>query len=768
MKLTYEELEGLVSTLGKEKKLLEDLIENAGTSFYVKDIQGKYTLVNKQFAKCTGYEKENILGKQDIALFNEFVASKLRSNEQKVLDSGSGDTFEEIITSDKLDYIEKYLLSTKFPLFDENNNLSGVGNISFDITDIKKIEHDLTQNQIKMQHLLDELPVGISIISKSMDIRYNNRKLEEILGYTKDDIGTLENWWIIAYPDSEYRKWAMKNWLESLKDASTHYGHIAPCEYDIHCKNGMIKTIEIAGVVFDAEIVVTFMDLTDRKKHELELEKEQQRADSANSAKSVFLANMSHEIRTPMNAILGLTDLLLDMPQNTQNRNYLEKISYSSKSLLQILNDILDYSKIEANKIDIVENEFDVRATINNLTNLFLPSIEQKNLEFRVNISRNIPKMIIADELRLTQILSNLMSNSIKFTHKGFIELSVRIIRTTDKKIKLGFFVEDSGIGINKDDIRKLFSTFSQVDDSITRKYGGTGLGLSISKNLVELMGGSINVKSKDGVGSRFYFDIEVKRVDLLAIKNKSISTLVSKNSLELDLKNKKILLVEDNELNQEVVRGILQKYGAMVVCADNGEIALKNLQQTDFDLIFMDLHMPVMDGIDTTKAIRKLKSNKSTIHIIAMSAAVSKEDRELCIACGMNDFIPKPIEKKVLLDKLQTLFYSEQTKHIEYIMEKFDIDRSQAIKYISIFLKTAEDFDKELLQAIQNQDSKNAKLIVHKMKSSIGTITSGDIFGFIKQVDNDLKNDTIVKDDIHRLIDLTAGLKNELIKEIK
>jgi CheY-like chemotaxis protein/two-component sensor histidine kinase len=452
----------------------------------------------------------------------------------------------------------------------------------------------------------------------------------------------------------------------------------------------------------------------------------------------------------------------------TQNRNYLEKISYSSKSLLQILNDILDYSKIEANKIDIVENEFDVRATINNLTNLFLPSIEQKALEFRVNISRNIPKMIIADELRLTQILSNLMSNSIKFTHKGFIELSVRIIRTTDKKIKLGFFVEDSGIGINKDDIGKLFSTFSQVDDSITRKYGGTGLGLSISKNLVELMGGSINVKSKDGVGSRFYFDIEVKRVDLLAIKNKSISTLVSKNSLELDLKNKKILLVEDNELNQEVVRGILQKYGAMVVCADNGKIALKNLQQTDFDLIFMDLHMPVMDGIDTTKAIRKLKSNKSKIHIIAMSAAVSKEDRELCIACGMNDFIPKPIEKKVLLDKLQTLFYSEQTKHIEYIMEKFDIDRSQAIKYISIFLKTAEDFDKELLQAIQNQDSKNAKLIVHKMKSSIGTITSGDIFGFIKQVDNDLKNDTIVKDDIHRLIDLTAGLKNELIKEIK
>lgn len=415
--------------LQEQKKFLTDLIENAGSMIYVKDLQGQYTIVNKKFEMCTGYKKSDILGKKDVVLFNNFVSNQINQNEQVVIDSKKSHTFEEIITTDHIDYIEKYILSTKFPLTNAQNDIIGVCSISTDITELKKIQHEMVYNQQKLQHLFDELPVGISILSKDKEILYTNRKLEDMTGYTKEEIFSLENWFILAYPDIEYRKWVIENWTSALNDASSHYGNIYPCEYNINCKNGYTKTIEIAGVVFDDQILVTFVDLTDRKRYELELEEARLKADNANSAKSLFLANMSHEIRTPMNAILGLSDLLLDMPQSETNKDYLTKINYSSKSLLQILNDILDYSKIEAKKIDIVNNDFDLRKAIKNICDLFFPSIEQKHLKLKVFISKNIPNTIKADELRITQVLSNFLSNAIKFTHNGFIKLSIKNIK---------------------------------------------------------------------------------------------------------------------------------------------------------------------------------------------------------------------------------------------------------------------------------------------------------------------------------------------------
>ena len=754
--------------LEEQKKFLTELIENAGSMIYVKDIEGRYKIVNKKFEMCTGYKRDDILGKNDVMLFNDFISSQINQNERDVISAKKSSTFEEIITTDYTNYVEKFILSTKFPLLNAQDDVVGVCSISTDITELKTIQHEMAQSQQHLQHLFDEMPVGISLLSKNREIVYTNRKLEDMLGYTKDDVVSLDNWWILAYPDDEYRKWALENWSHSIKDASNHYGNIYPCEYNIRCKNGLDKTIEISGVVFENQILTTFVDLTDRKMYELELEHARQQADNANSAKSLFLANMSHEIRTPMNAILGLTDLLLDMPQEPKTRNYLDKIHQSSKSLLQILNDILDYSKIEANKIDIVNSEFNLRKTVDNICNLFLSSIEQKGLKFNLFISKNIPENIIADELRINQVLSNLLSNAVKFTQKGYINLSIKNIKRMDKIIRLEYAVEDSGIGISKSDIQKLFVKFSQVDDTISRKYGGTGLGLSISKQLVNLMGGDIKVVSQEGKGSKFSFTVDVKT------SNKGYKSLVNRGNVDIviesdfDLKNRKILIVEDNELNQVVISGILKRYGAEIVCANNGKEALELLDRDDYDVIFMDLHMPVMDGLQTTKNIRELSCDKANIYIIAMSAAVSKEDEELCLSYGMNDFIAKPIQKHIVLEKLSKLFSSPKTNYVEKIMSLYDIDLSQAKKYIEIFLNTSKTFEEELNGALEKDMVLDAKTVVHKMKNSVGAITNGLVFTFIKKIDSDLKNGLMNKEEILELIDMVNKLIEDVKKEIK
>ncbi|MEJ5167704.1 MAG: ATP-binding protein, partial [Arcobacteraceae bacterium] len=712
--------------------------------------------------------RDYILGKNDVILFNDFISSQIKQNEIEVIKSKKSATFEEIITTDYINYVEKFILSTKFPLINAQNEVVGVCGISTDITELKKIQHEMAQNQQNLQHLFDEMPVGISLLSKNMEIIYTNRKLEDMLGYNKDDILSLDNWWLIAYPDYEYRKWALENWNHSIKDASNHYGNIYPCEYNIRCKNGLYKTIEISGVVFENQILTTFVDLTDRKMYEIELENARQQADNANSAKSLFLANMSHEIRTPMNAILGLTDLLLDMPQEAKTRDYLEKINQSSKSLLQILNDILDYSKIEANKIDIVNSEFNLRKTIDNICNLFSASIEQKGLKFKLFISKNIPDTIVADELRITQVLSNLLSNAIKFTEHGYIHLSIKNIKRMDRIIRLECIVEDSGIGISEHDLQRLFVKFSQVDETTSRKYGGTGLGLSISKQLVNLMGGEIKVVSQEGKGSKFSFTVDVKLSKNIYKSQISTEQIDIQGKYDFDLKNRNILVVEDNELNQVVVTGILKRYGAKIACANNGKEALELIAENDYDVVLMDLHMPIMDGLETTKNIRELQSDKSKIHIIAMSAAVSKEDEELCLKYGMNDFIAKPIQKNILMEKLTQVIVLPKTTYIQKITALYDIDLNQAKKYIEIFLNTSKTFEKELKKALENEIVFDTKTVVHKMKNSVGAITNGSVFTFIKKIDNDLKNGIMNKDEILELINMVNKLIEEVEKEIK
>ncbi len=372
--------------------------------------------------------------------------------------------------------------------------------------------------------------------------------------------------------------------------------------------------------------------------------------EAASKAKSIFLANMSHEIRTPMNAIIGLTHLLRQTPLTAKQAGWLDKAADAAQHLLGILNDILDFSKIEAGKMALTVAEFNLNAIIDQAFGLVAEEAEAKGLHLVRDVDPDLPPRFLGDAQRLGQVLANFVGNAVKFTEMGRITLSVRPEADVADAPRLRFEVSDTGIGLDVTQCSRLFEAFEQADSSTTRKYGGTGLGLAISKHLVELMGGEIGVESRLGEGSRFWFAVPLARS--LSQCRDEAPPASAQPSAPLALAGKHVLLAEDNLINQEVAMMLLEDAGLRVDTVDNGAEALNRAREHDYDLILMDVQMPVMDGLVATRAIRTLPRHKAT-PILAMTANVLASDIQACLAAGMNAHVAKPIDPGSLYDTL-------------------------------------------------------------------------------------------------------------------
>ena len=378
-------------------------------------------------------------------------------------------------------------------------------------------------------------------------------------------------------------------------------------------------------------------------------------AEASNASKSQFLANMSHEIRTPMNGVIGTLQLLQDT-ELSNKQSYLQKTALdSAESLLNLLSGILDLSKIEAGKLELEKQTFSPRKLMDEVIANFQPMILKQGTQLRTNISAELPSAVLGDGARLKQVLSNLIGNAAKFTRRGSITLGLEAELKENSVTVFKFSVEDTGVGIAPEAQKKIFNAFDQADSSTTRIFGGTGLGLNISQTFVQLMGGEITVESALGAGSTFRFEVELPHAQIDTPESTKILAAEKETSFGMQKISGNVLLVEDNKVNQIIAKGFLEKAGMDVKLAADGKKALEKLGAEQFDVVFMDCQMPVMDGYEATRIWREKETelNASSIPIIALTANAMKGDREKCLAAGMSDYISKPIDKVLLHQKL-------------------------------------------------------------------------------------------------------------------
>jgi PAS domain S-box-containing protein len=644
-------------------------VEQNPIAIFITNLKVEIEYVNQCFTEMTGYSREDVMGKNPRILKSGYTNQETyREMWAKIL---QGEVWTGELNDRCKDGREIAVWSKISPVRQADGRITHYLAIQEDISQKKILTAELDAHRHNLENLVNERSAELASALEA--IKVNEERFSFALDASNDGIWdwnmqtntTYFNqayFKMLGYVQDEFEPNAQSHWVNLLhpeeKDDTVNTimhrlqseGNFE-VEFRMRTKNGDYKWVLSRGktVEWDEQgnpirAVGTHTDLSVRKEMEMELLNAKEAAEMASLSKSTFLANMSHEIRTPMNAIIGFTYLLSREITESSQADKLFKISGAAKHLLSIVNDILDLSKIEANHLSLEEVSVNIISVIDDALAMKVGTLEYKQLEFVTELDPRLNNLhLIGDPLRIRQILINYLSNAIKFTEHGSITLSAMLVEELEDYVIVRFEVQDTGIGISEVQQTRLFNMFAQANNSTTRNYGGTGLGLAISKRLAEMMGGTVGVFSRVGQGSVFWFTARLKRGGEALLKPMPAQHAAIRHGA-------RILLVEDNKINQEVAKELLEVAGLQVDIAVNGADALEKARQSSYDLLLMDIQMPVMDGVEATRRIREMGIK---LPILGMTANAFIEDRQRCIDAGMDDHLPKPVNPEYLYETL-------------------------------------------------------------------------------------------------------------------
>ncbi|WP_413406179.1 PAS domain S-box protein [Paenibacillus amylolyticus] len=634
--------------LRESRQRYRSLFEHNPAAVYSLNLEGKYSAVNSKLVQMLDIPRNKLIGQSFLSNLDKCEV-QYGKHYFDMVKQGEPQYYETRIVNSSGRKIEVSV--TNVPII-VDKEMVGVYGIVSDITERKEYTERIQELSKQHELILNTVTEGIYGLDADGITMFMNPAAASMFGY-------------------EAKEFIGKNSHPIIHHTRADGSHLPQEECPIHMTvlDGQRRSIkedvfwrkdgssflvqyQVTPIIEQGQIqgaVVVFNDVTGER----EIVRAKETAELAAQAKSEFLSMVSHEIRTPMNGIVGMTELLIGTDLSEEQREYAEIIRDSGDALLNILNDILDFSKLESGKMALAYEPFALRKMLEQVAELFKPRADEKHLEIRYRLNPSIPEFMVGDAIRIRQILVNLVGNALKFTDQGSIEVAVDIIKGRKPEDSvLDFAVQDTGIGIPADKLDQLFQSFSQLHPVINRKYGGTGLGLVISKRLVEIMGGSISVESIEGEGSTFRFAVPAASVDASA--EQTASQFHHDRTRQSDKVAMRILVAEDHPVNRKILREYLEKLGYHADVCTNGVEAIDAISQNAYDIVLMDIHMPVMDGLKATDLLRRLIPQDRIPPIIAVTGNAKREDKEACLEMGMRDFISKPVMLSELKRVLQ------------------------------------------------------------------------------------------------------------------
>jgi PAS domain S-box-containing protein len=752
---------------------LENLIENLQVGVLVEDEDRRIVLANEMFCSLFGLdaEPEDMIG-QDCSSYADMSKDYFVDPMGFVSDIDLLLENKELVVGQELELTDGRFFERDFiPLFVEGEYKGTMWKYR-DVSLRKASEKDLKYSEEKYRSIIRNMNLGLIEVDTKERILYANQSFCEMAGYQQQEL--------IGHNPSELFLTNDNKHVMIEKNILRQQGVSDAYEVNVELRNGDLRWWLVSGAPLysnDGELIGSIgihLDITKQKELEYNLTTARQQALASATAKEIFLTNMSHELRTPLNGIMGIVRELRRTASDNVMKGHLESIHFAADHLLNILNDILDLSRIDAGKLTMDNTGFKVEDVIQRSIEVNKLRAEEKGLQLKGEVSEEVSKILVGDPIRVRQILINLIGNAIKFTDNGYVSIRCYVKQSLANRQWITLEVEDTGIGMEESFVDNIFSKFTQEDSSIKRNYGGAGLGLNITKQLTELMKGVISVESKKGRGSKFIVSIPFKIGD-----ESDLPVELTISPENLNLENIKVLLVEDNPLNQEVAKLTLKHLKTKVDVVGDGAAAIEKLRLVSYDIVLMDLQMPVLDGYAATKIIRD--ELKLMVPIIALTANAIKGEREKCLNAGMDDFVSKPFEEKDIAKVLvKHVLDKRREPGTEKVKALYDLtrliqlsngDMSFVKKMVTMFIKQTEDFNKEFTEIQKVKDIAMLNKLSHKMKPAIDNLGIVSLATLIRELEKwELSSDdewNILHKKVEDVKNILKQVAIELHKEI-